>query len=124
MFLKDLTEFDFLDFGEVFDAYTVATFNKNHTKAKVSFNFKDYVIPKYNPEKREVTINLEVISQVPEFIFFDFDVKAINAPAAIFSGRVRDEWQKFMTKKFGDKYEEAYRENNKQNYNNKDLLDF
>ena len=124
MFLEKLSEFDFLDFGEKFDAYVVAEFNKEHTKAEVTFNFKEDCQTRYNPNGGGVIFKLREGSQVPEFIFSDFDVKAINGPAAIVGGRVRDEWREFMTEKFGNKYEEAYKQNNKQNYNNKDLLDF
>ena len=105
MFIEELNEFDFLDFGEKFDAYVVAQFNKDHTKAKLKFDLKD-------------------INQSPEFIVSDFHVSAINRSAAIFAGSVKAEWIKFMTEKFGEKYTEAYKQNYKQDYNNKDLLDF
>ena len=62
-------------------------------------------------------------SQVPKFSFSDFNIEVLNGPAAIVAGRVRDEWYKFMKEKFGNKYEEAYKQNNKKDYNNKDLLD-
>ncbi|MBO4412908.1 MAG: hypothetical protein J5779_02730 [Clostridia bacterium] len=124
MFIEELSEFDFLDFGKQFDAYVTSEFNKDRTRAKVKFNLKEYVKGELNINTMQVSYNLRGISQVPEFVFSDFDVKGLNRSAAIFAGRVRDAWPKFMEGRFGEKYTEAYKQNNKQNYNNKDLLDF
>ena len=105
MFLEKLSEFDFLDFGEKFDAYVTPEFNKDKTKVKAKFQLN----------------NLN--GKTAEFDFSDFNVKGHGFVASMLIGEVRRRWYFFMKEKFGDEYVEAYNKNNKKDYNNKDLLD-
>ena len=103
MFIEELSEFDIMDFGEVFGAYVVPEFNKDRTKIKAKFDFQN--------------------GKSAEFTLSDFGVKGFGFYASLMIGEVRRRWKDFMTEKFGEKYNEAYKQNNKKEYNNKNLLD-